>query len=31
MNTENIINSKDKFKIFGINILLFALLFGLVT
>ena len=31
MNTENIINSKNKFKIFGINILLFALLFGLVT
>jgi len=31
MNTENTINSKDKFKIFGINILLFALLFGLVT
>src|SRR4030042_2562377 len=31
MNTENIINSKDKFKIIGINILLFALLFGLVT
>jgi len=31
MNTENIISSKDKFKIIGINILLFALLFGLVT
>jgi len=31
MNTENIINSKDKFRIIGINMLLFALLFGLVT
>lgn len=31
MNTENIINSKDKFKIIGINILLFAILIGLVT
>jgi hypothetical protein len=31
MHTENIINSKDRFKIIGINILLFALLFGLVT
>ena len=31
MNTENIINSKDKFRIIGINMLFFALLFGLVT
>jgi hypothetical protein len=31
MNTEDSINKKNKFKIIGINILLFGLLFGLVT